>query len=143
MYEYVTKKDFETLADLRVEEGKALLDKGLYVGAYYLLGYAVECALKACVCKHIKRYHFPKLSFIEDSYTHSLTDLLKLAGDKAKKFANRMKKDRDLRRYWNIVIDWDETDRYRLDIEDKLAKDFYWAINDPGHGVLKWIKKCW
>ena len=30
---------------------KVLLDAGRYPAAYYLVGYAVECGLKACVAK--------------------------------------------------------------------------------------------
>jgi HEPN domain-containing protein len=32
-----------------------LLEAGLYAGAYYLAGYAVECALKACIAKKTAR----------------------------------------------------------------------------------------
>lgn len=35
------------------------MDQGLYDGAYYLSGYAVEWALKACIAKNVKRYDFP------------------------------------------------------------------------------------
>jgi hypothetical protein len=144
MYEYTTKKDFEALAELRMDEGKALLDKKFYAGAYYLLGYAVECALKACICKHIKRNHIPHKKFVDKFFDHNLEKLLNLSGDKTKKFQKRMKKDPVLDRHWSsIVIKWKETVRYNPNVEPENAKYFYKALTDDEHGVLTWLKKCW
>ncbi len=39
--------DFQSFSRIRVNEAKALLHLKHYSGAYYLAGYAVECALKA------------------------------------------------------------------------------------------------
>ena len=54
----MNRNDFQKISRLRVKEAKALLDSGYPVGAYYLMGYAVECALKACIAKQTKRYDF-------------------------------------------------------------------------------------
>jgi hypothetical protein len=40
----VYRRDFKILAELRSEEVLILLAKGKQQGAYYLAGYAVECA---------------------------------------------------------------------------------------------------
>ena len=72
--------DFQRISKLRVKEAKTLLDKGFYSGAYYLLGYSVECALKACIAKKIKRHDFPELKFVNKSYTHNLEQLLNVSG---------------------------------------------------------------
>ena len=45
----VDRKDLQELSKVRLKEATALLKLGLFDGAYYLAGYAVECALKACV----------------------------------------------------------------------------------------------
>jgi hypothetical protein len=47
----MNRNDFQKISRLRVKEAKALLDNGYPAGAYYLMGYAVECALKACIAK--------------------------------------------------------------------------------------------
>ena len=47
----VTRSEFQELAEQRLVEAKALLDQGQWDGAYYLAGYAVELALKACIIK--------------------------------------------------------------------------------------------
>jgi HEPN domain-containing protein len=62
-----------------LKEAKALLDAGLPDGAYYLAGYAVECALKACIAKSTLRYDFPDKTTVDKSYTHSLTQLVGVA----------------------------------------------------------------
>lgn len=71
---------FQRIAKMRVNEAKALLDGGHYPGAYYLLGYAVECALKACVAKQVKRYDFPDKKVANEAFTHDLEKLVKVAG---------------------------------------------------------------
>jgi HEPN domain-containing protein len=43
----LNRRDFQELALVRLNEAKVLLDAGHFDGAYYLAGYAVECALKA------------------------------------------------------------------------------------------------
>jgi hypothetical protein len=50
----MNRRDLQTLADLRVTDGEKLVDAGRFSAAYYLLGYAVECALKACIAKQIR-----------------------------------------------------------------------------------------
>jgi hypothetical protein len=40
----------------------------------------VECALKACIAKLMKSEEFPDKKFAEKCWTHSLTQLLDLAG---------------------------------------------------------------
>ncbi len=41
------RKDLQDLSKVRLKEATALLKAGLFGGAYYLAGYAVECALKS------------------------------------------------------------------------------------------------
>jgi len=47
------------LSRIRLQEAKALLSLDFDDGAYYLAGYAVECALKACIAKETRRHEFP------------------------------------------------------------------------------------
>lgn len=75
----MNRTDFQRLARIRNKEAKVLFDNGCYDGAYYLAGYAVECAIKACIAKQTKRYDFPDKKQAEESYTHDLTKLIKVA----------------------------------------------------------------
>ena len=51
----VDRKDLQELSKVRLREATALLNLGLFDGAYYLAGYSVECALKACIAKGTRR----------------------------------------------------------------------------------------
>ena len=56
-----------------------MLQLGLFDGAYYLAGYAVECALKACIAKGTLRGEFPDKKRVDSSYSHNLRELFKVA----------------------------------------------------------------
>jgi HEPN domain-containing protein len=71
--------DFQQITELRLEESRALLAAGFSEGAYYLAGYAVECALKSCIAKRTREHDFPDKKLVNDSHTHDLTKLLQLA----------------------------------------------------------------
>lgn len=139
----MNRSDFQRLAELRLTEGKALLDAGHYAGAYYLLGYAAECALKACIAKKTRRYDFPpERKDYEEIYTHDLVKLLKQSGQEIA-FQKACKTDRILDQNWTTVKDWKETSRYDLNISSSRSRDLYVALNQNSHGVLKWLKKWW
>lgn len=74
------RNDFQNISKLRVKEAKALINKGFYSGAFYLLGYAVECAFKACIASKTKKHDFPDKKVVNQSYTHNLEVLLRLSG---------------------------------------------------------------
>lgn len=66
------------LAQIRLQEAQALLKAGLPDGAYYLAGYSIECALKACIAKSTRRYDFPPdKKTIDAIYVHNLKGLMK------------------------------------------------------------------
>lgn len=45
------RTQLQQLAELRLRDADALLAARQWAAAYYLLGYCIECALKACVAK--------------------------------------------------------------------------------------------
>jgi HEPN domain len=138
----VTKAEFQELAELRLAEAKVLLDQGQWDGAYYLAGYAVELALKACIIKTLLATDaFPAKDFSKDCYTHAVERLVVLAKlDGARKTATAA--DPDLSTNWGLAKDWSEEKRYHR-IEKTDAEALYTAIADDVHGVLPWIKTQW
>jgi HEPN domain-containing protein len=139
----MNRTDFKKLVKLRLKEAKVLLDNKCYEGAYYLAGYAVECALKACIAKNTKRFEFPpKPEFVRDLYKHDLTHLVKMAGLELELKA-KMKSVVEFESNWGIVKDWSEQVRYETEINDNQVSDFYSAIVNEKHGVLSWLKKYW
>ncbi len=41
------------------DDAAALLQAGRYAGAYYIAGYVIECALKACIARNTRQGEFP------------------------------------------------------------------------------------
>jgi len=134
------RNDLQKLAHIRLREAKALLSAGLCDGAYYLAGYAVECALKACIAKSTRRYEFPDRQRVNASYTHNLDELIKHAGLKDQHKSEMS--GAPFAGNWGIVKEWSEESRYETHSEDS-ARLLLNAINDRTHGVMAWIKRYW
>jgi HEPN domain-containing protein len=137
----MNRKTLKELAGIRLKEARALLKVGLYSGAYYLSGYVIECGLKACIAKLTKRYEFPDKRRVQDSYTHDLEVLVKVANLQPALEAE-MKADAQFRVNWGIAKDWDENSRYEKHAKSG-AQDLYNAVQEPTHGMLQWIKRFW
>jgi HEPN domain-containing protein len=135
------RKDFQDLAAVRLKEAKVLLRAGCHEGAYYLAGYAVECAFKAFIAKGTLRHDFPDRDRVVASYTHKLKELAKLAGvDEELRSAE--KTYLELSRNWITVRNWSETSRYeRPSASD--AEEIIKAVEERTHGLLPWLKRRW
>ena len=133
--------DFQQIAELRIQESKALLAAGYLDGAYYLAGYAVECALKACIAKRTQEHDFPEKGSGK-YYSHDLEDLFAFA---------RLKTDLDLalqanlaiRTNWDIVNNWSEESRYETGKTLQEATGLLTAIEDQTGGLLPWLRQRW
>jgi hypothetical protein len=117
-----------------------LLNNHKYSGVYYLSGYVIECALKACIAKQTKKFDFPDKKTVMDSYTHDLEKLVKVA--KLEKQLKSLLNDPDFSLRWSMVKDWSEESRYQTHNRQE-ALDIYSAITDPNHGVLQWLQQHW
>ena len=137
----MNRSDLRSLAVLRLQEAKALLNKRLYDGAYYLTGYAVECGLKSCIAKKTRRHDFPDRRIVNDSYTHDLNQLIKVSGLQAA-LEVEMQRDRAFEVNWALVKDWNEGSRYERH-DRAAAKSLYAAVADDRHGVFKWLRHHW
>lgn len=128
---------------MRVEDAKTLLDNGRYEGSYYLAGYSVECALKACIAKLTRLHDFPpSKKIVEAVYSHDLNRLMGVSGLRSE-FDASSKVDTVLARNWSEVSDWSEQARYEAAITEPMAHGIYVAITDGTHGVLTWLMKYW
>lgn len=130
------------LAKDRIRDAKTLLAARQWSGGYYLAGYAVECALKACVIVHLmKTDKFPEKRYSEQCWTHNLAQLLGLAGLEAA-FDADAAVESNLENNWRTVRDWTESSRYDRKTKQQ-ALELYKAITDKKYGVLSWIKAHW
>jgi len=109
----VTRKELQVLSRIRLREARALAKLGMNDGAYYLAGYSVECALKACIAKATQRHEFPDKKKADLSYTHNLKGLPNVA---------RL--------------------RY-ITSDASTARVLLEAVGDRNHGVLRWVKLHW
>jgi hypothetical protein len=138
----VNKSDFEELAELHLQHAKALLDAQLYSGAYYMCGYVVECALKACICKRTDQYAFyPHPKEAQKAWSHKFKDLISLA-DIGERIEEDRRADDILDIYWKAVEGWSEGSRYEPRGQ-KVTEDLLAAVSDPAHGVLSCLRRFW
>jgi HEPN domain-containing protein len=133
---------FQQISDMRRREAAALLKARHYSGAYYLMGYAVECALKACVAKQVRRYDYPDKNLANKAFTHHLGNLMSLCGLDLE-LKKEMEANKPLELNWAVVKDWSESSRYEMDISEAQARDLYSACTARRDGVLSWIKRRW
>lgn len=127
---------------MRANEAKVLLDGGNFAGSYYLMGYAVECAIKSAIAKQTKRYDFPDKQLAVDSFKHDLRSLMQTAGLWVV-FEVEIRANPALGDNWAVVKDWSEASRYILSVSEAQARDLHSACTAKTHGLLSWLKKCW
>jgi len=129
------------LALIRLKEARVLLRTRNYDGAYYLSGYVVECALKACIAKHTRRSEFPDKKTAVASHTHRLEDLIGVAR-LSEEFLKEVRANLAFETNWNVAKDWSEHSRYERHSSEN-AQNMFSAVSDKKHGVFKWIRQHW
>ncbi len=137
----MNRADLQKLSNMRIREAKILFAAGEYSGAYYLAGYAAECALKACIAKGVQRYDFPDKDLARDSYSHDLSKLVKLA-DLDSELTSSTGASPRLDASWNLTKSWNEKSRYSVRTKNE-AEAILDAIARRSDGVLAWIKRRW
>jgi HEPN domain-containing protein len=133
----VNRKELQALAESRLKDAQVLFRGRRFDGAYYLAGYAVECALKACVAKKTKRHDFPDKDFAHKVYVHDLERLLGCS-DLKQKFEEESKNRPGFGVQWTTVKDWSEQSRYERPGRLKASQ----MLKDA-QGVLVCIRKYW
>ncbi|HEY5376414.1 MAG TPA: hypothetical protein VIK01_22190 [Polyangiaceae bacterium] len=137
----ITKKDLETLSEIRLDDAVQLFQMARYSAAYYLSGYAIELGIKACIAGLFQSNTIPEKSFVNAVYSHRLDELLGLTGIK-REFQDDMRNDPALSAAWGVASKWTETSRYSM-WDQFAAASMIDAVGDQQHGVLQWLKKHW
>lgn len=115
-----------------------MLKNKQYSGAYYLAGYSIELALKACYCKAVKSKSFPpKKEVYYKLYSHDLNNLLSVSGIE-RKLQNEIVQTAN----WGAIKDWSEESRYAI-IAPNSARSIIRAVNNEEDGILNLIKELW
>jgi HEPN domain-containing protein len=133
------RASFEQLAEFRLAEARLLLENGFPSGAYYLAGYAIECALKAIIAASFRANEIPDKSRVNSVYTHNLKELLYHAGLKSL-LENDMNGSADLRESWAIASKWSEHARYEIwTLDDAVL--MLEAVGAADKGLLRWLQR--
>jgi hypothetical protein len=131
---------FQQLAKTRLEDAHVLLRNERHAAAYYLAGYVIACALKARIAKQTHEGDFPPdRKVVEKCYSHDLEKLCELA---QVPLEGKQDADAVFEGYWSVIKDWSERKRYAR-MEEAAAKDLLGAIEDPEHGVFRWLQEHW
>ncbi|MFH1344865.1 MAG: DNA-binding protein [Pseudomonadota bacterium] len=131
---------FQQLAEARLAEARLLLANGHPSGAYYLAGYAIECALKAKIAADFRANEIPELKRVQNVYTHDLSALLTLA-NLTERFDAERKANPRLYQRWTTIKEWSEKARYVISTEVE-ASAILDAV-DGDEGMLQWLRNRW
>jgi hypothetical protein len=131
---------FQSVAEIRLQEAFLLLNNGHPSGAYYLSGYAIECALKARIARQFRADEIPDKALVNGVYEHDLHKLLSLANLK-EDHANSVGDDPILRRYWTVVAKWKPDSRYKVWSLDE-ATIMVEAVGSE-QGMMSWLRNRW
>jgi hypothetical protein len=142
----VNRKALQKLARTRLVDAKALLGRKRWSGSYYLCGYVIECALKACLLRHLGEseaiFKDPGyLKKLAGCWTHDLDYLVTLAGLDAE-FGAARGANKALEGNWKITGKWNERSRYEEKAESE-ARGLYDAVSNRPDGVFQWIQSRW
>jgi HEPN domain-containing protein len=126
-----SREEWQKLCDARIADAETLLEGGRFDAAYYLAGYAVECALKARIVRLLEGYFPPKQSL----WIHDLERLAVLAELK-EEFEATSKANPLFADQWDTLKQWSENSRY--DSQDpRVAEDMLKAVR----GVTQWLRE--
>jgi HEPN domain-containing protein len=134
-----TRAQFKQVAAAREAEAAVLMTARQWSGAYYLVGYAVECGLKAILVKQFRGNVLPDKNKVNAAYTHDLSALLKAAGlEQDSTFLG----DAQLRANWNSAKGWNERSRYKKCTRAQ-ATEIVSAVTHPQYGIMNWLRTIW
>jgi HEPN domain-containing protein len=133
-----SKDAFQQLARCRLAEAKLLAEQGHPSGAYYLAGYAIECALKAIIAGRFQAHVIPDKNLVNSIYTHNLSDLLRLSGLQTE-FEQGAP---DMVKSWDVIKKWSENARY-VTCDEQVAAALLDAIGGDDEGIFQWLSSRW
>ena len=141
MSQGMKRTDLQAIAQSKIDDAVLLLQHRRYSNSYYLAGFAVEIALKACIAKQIAADTIPDKAFIQAIHVHDIARLVGLAGLKPE-LTNKENSDPDFYTNWGIATKWEPSARYQA-IVPLSCQLLIQAVVEPDHGVLPWIKTYW
>jgi hypothetical protein len=139
----VNQIQLRTQANDRIADAVVLMAGGRWSFAYYVVGYAVECALKSCVLARMTHTGgvFQDKKFAEKCFTHNFNELVKLA-ELTTELNAHLAANPAFVGNWGTAGLWTETSRYESKAQSE-AEALYNAITNVPDGVLMWTQSYW
>lgn len=139
----MNRAELQQLSHERIDDAAALLAANRWSAAYYLAGYALECALKSCILYRVERTGiiFEDKKFVEKCWTHEL-EILVVQADLKSELGISISSNPQLGINWSIAVDWTVDARYQH-LSQLQAEQLLEAISNPTEGVLEWFKNYW
>ena len=135
------RKDLQGLAEAKLFDAVILANAGRHSNAYYLAGYAIELALKACISRQFLAETIPDPALARRVYDHDFGKLVGLAGLSHSLNAAKLA-DPAFGAHWSTVAEWTEGSRYET--ADRYSCELMLeAVRNEPSGVLTWLKKHW
>ena len=138
----IKRRDLKILVDRRLADAHVLMSKRRYAAAYYIAGYAVECAIKVCIAGQFRKNTIPDKNLVNNTYKHDFGILMKTAGIFSQLEQN-IETDAGLYSSWNVVKDWRPEIRYETSVTRLDARDLIDAIENQQNGILQWLARHW
>jgi hypothetical protein len=135
------RRDLQGLAEAKLFDALILADAGRYSNAYYLAGYSIELALKACISRQFMAETIPDPALARRVYDHDFGKLVGLAGLSDSLNAAKIA-DPTFGANWSTVAEWSEASRYE-DTDRYSCGLMLEAVRNEPSGVLTWRKKHW
>jgi HEPN domain len=142
-------EELKTIAKARLKTAEILIEAKDWDGAAYMMGYVLECALKAVVCKTLNLLEYPQYTKNKktDGYfmTHEFDQLL-IASGLESLFSTRGSVDAF--QYWSdftkeYPTDWPSM-RYSLErqkqFDETKVKKLYTILIEKDKGILEIIE---
>jgi hypothetical protein len=143
----LNQAELQLLTEERIRDAQALIRGKRWSFAYYVAGYAVECALKSCLLARMIHtgWVFEDKAKIADCLTHDFEELIRIAGMNDllnQKLKASAAGNRAFVENWETVCQWKVAVRYdsRTRSEAIALRD---AILAQPDGVLPWIMNYW
>lgn len=139
----MNRAELTQLSHDRIEDARILLANQRWGAAYYLVGYAVETALKACILKFVEETGviFTDKKFSEKCWSHRFDELIKQANLEPT-LGTDIGANASLGSNWSIASYWNESSRYQRKTEVQ-AQQLYDAVTNNSDGVFTWITRHW
>lgn len=134
------RKDLQKLALQRLKDAELLYRARSYNAAAEMCGFALEFALKACVCRRLRINEYPEKELEGAFKKHRYEDLLLLAGLRDLVAAPGKQLPS-----WSAATSWKPERRYQPvgSTTKRDAEDMLKALRDPTQGVVPWLKRHW